>query len=270
MDWFTLLKHQFSHATTRSFQSFIKLEEDVLTYIFFKYLHSYNILPIHFLWTVNFFAIYPTYDVGAMIWNVSCETYTNKIKEIIGILFQEIDEINCKVTEHFILSSNTNVSFLLDTTECRIQKPQQRHIQHYLFSGHKQIASLKYQIILHPNSGLIRNIDGPFRGPKNDNSILYDTYNCWAVIEPQEKGIGDNQYISWTFIITPSKVRDSTDDEEQQAIKDKRGLTERVIGRIKAFQILEGPFRSSDFEFHQQIFLVICNIVNVWVKLHPM
>lgn len=90
---------------------------------------------------------------------------------------------------------------------------------------------------------------------------------------PGEKGLADKGYVGRDIedrITTPFKGALTSDQEAfNRALSTIRITVERVNGLIKSFGILSQSFRH-DIELHSMLFGVICDLVNLRLKIFPL
>lgn len=163
---------------------------------------------------------------------------------------------------------------ILDCTETPIEKPKCLHCRLLVYSHYKGRETIKFLIGISP-AGLITYVSPAFGGRASDKAI----FNYSNILDKVEPGIDaimvdkgfmiDNECASAMIqLIRPPfqgkrKQFTETEAKETKKIAAARIHVERVIQRIKQFQILNGPVPWRTGRHMGMISNIICAIVNL-------
>ena len=131
------------------------------------------------------------------------------------------------------------------------------------FSFKLRTYAIKYEIGVHVLTGKIVWIYGPKRGAVHDGRLTRE--RLLKVLPKGERALADRGYSGVPGCLTPMKGRRNATDKR---LDDIRRKVERVIGRIKFFNILYREYRGN-LDLHPAIFDVVCRIVNINLKDQP-
>jgi hypothetical protein len=159
-------------------------------------------------------------------------------------------------------------SLVLDGTVCPINRPINDDIQRLCYSGKHKIHSIKYEIGVHPVTGLLVWIGGPVPGSMHDMKLMY-LGRILQGLFPQEFILGDMGYIGNWRIITPFKQPCTIQERILNAILSaRRWIVEHVLARFKSFHCLSTKWRH-DREMHGFVFFVLAEIINIDMLYSP-
>jgi hypothetical protein len=129
---------------------------------------------------------------------------------------------------------------IVDATECPIQRPCSK-IQEVFYSGKKKKHTMKYEIGISIQTGLIVWLGGGVSGAVHDMTIAKD-----GLLQqyPDKLFISDKGYFGNEQFITPFKSP-STEAEQlwNSILRSLRVSVEHTYGRIKIFHCLNTPWR---------------------------
>lgn len=109
-------------------------------------------------------------------------------------------------------------------------------------------------------------VNGTFKGKVHDLTIARS--ELFLRLGPNEKILGDKAYIDQKCI-HPFKGKKANLSAEQIAFNaahsSKRQAIERINSRVKIFRSVKHVWRHG-LDKHHQVFLVVCNLVNMMLK----
>jgi len=159
-------------------------------------------------------------------------------------------------------------SLVLDGTVCPINHPIDDSIQHAAYSGKHKIHSIKYEIRVHPVTGLLVWIGGPVYGSMHDMKLMY-LGQILKGLFPSEFILGDMGYIGNWRIITPFKNPRNLQEKILNALLSaRRWIVEHVLARFKTFRVLSTRWRH-DIQLHGFVFFVLAEIINIDMMYCP-
>lgn len=183
---------------------------------------------------------------------------------------------------------NVNARSVVDTTSCNIPVPKGKNMKliRKLFYSRKKRSQIKYEIAVGVRSGRIVWLKGPFPGSYSDPKIVQHS-GLLSKIPRNEAIFADGIYntkdlkahnfftplrhLSRTQRLFYTKLELKTRRHLNRTIRGQRVIVERTLARIKSFSSLSNStiWRHS-YEQHRKTFDVICRIVNIDLKYHPL
>lgn len=162
---------------------------------------------------------------------------------------------------------------IMDCTEIPLEKPKCLNCRLRIYSHYKGHETMKFLIVVSP-SGLIIYVSEPFGGRASDKSIadyskilekLMPTRD--AVMVDKGFSIEEECALAHIQLIIPPKLGKNKQFSSSDAIFTKevasaRVHVERVIQRIKLFQIMKSKIKLHIAPYMDEICKVICGIVN--------
>lgn len=161
--------------------------------------------------------------------------------------------------------------FIVDGTERKIERPQDKQKQKDYYSGKKKQHTIKNQVFIHPRKKKILYVSKTISGRVHDKKALIDD-GVLLHAPPASKGLGDLGYqgitedCPWLNLVTPIKRKpkqelSEADKTTNKALSSLRVGIEHVIGKLKVNKILCYSFRS-DIDFADRVFKNICCLYN--------
>lgn len=259
------------HATEISFNAFF----GVSTSLFAEIAVFANNCPTkHIMMTLHFLKWYPSSRAIHFIWGVSEKQYRNIIWKTIPLLNEVLPKIEQNKSAPFGNYIFDNIRYVIDATECRIQKFSNWVLQAFFYSNKKKMHSIKYQIIVDALNGTIQDCYGPYCGSTHDNKI----FKFWKedtnfFLETAEQLLGDKGYVGSKNILTPIKKlknRELSDNEKQfnKIIGNICCIVEQTFSRVKKFHSVSQIWRHS-LTKHELVFKLICKIINLEIQRAP-
>jgi len=225
----------------------------------------FELQPNHLLWTLYFLKQYPTCELAANHWNCDVKTFRLYIWRVISILFNYLEVISLESRQ-----IQTQISLVIDATECPIQRPS-ADIQRIFYSGKKKKHTIKYEIGVDVLHGFICWIAGAVPGSVHDitlsRTIGIVHYN--HLLQPEERILADKGYIGESIFLTP--IKGALNDMEHgwnSFINSHREIVEHTFARLKNFGCLSQKWRH-DIDLHSIVFQLVCQIVNVDASFRP-
>lgn len=174
-----------------------------------------------------------------------------------------------------------DVKFSIDGVECPISEPVDRDARYVYYSKKAGRHTIKYEVATHVSSGRIIWISGGVPGSYHDKR-LFNNLGFVDYLPEGERGLADKGYEgAGGILITPLKAirypacgnpNPTLSLEEKlynRCIGAIRIETERLNGRLKRFNFLNHG-RTRDRLLHRLYFIVIANLVNIWLEVCPL
>lgn len=171
------------------------------------------------------------------------------------------------MTEDFdIAKLDKNKEYIVDVTECTIQRPKVQEIQREYYSGKKKKHTIKIQLIIEEDSRKIVHVAFD-KGSTHDFSLFKDSTEN---IDKDIHMLADSGYQGLDKIfskcLTPkkkSKLHPLTnqDKELNHLISSNRIPIEHVNGQLKIFRILSERYRNRKQSFFSRA-LFLCSLYN--------
>lgn len=166
-----------------------------------------------------------------------------------------------------------DIRIILDCTEILLQKPKSVCCQAITYSNYKSNYTLKYMTGITP-AGTISFVSRCYGGRFSDKAI-FEQSNLFSLLEKSDRIMIDRGFFIEEQckehdiqIVRPPflKNRSQLSAEEallSQQIAKARVHIERSNQRLKVFNILKGRFPISLVHLCEDIFIIICGLVNV-------
>lgn len=196
-------------------------------------------------------------DVLHTVWGVSYNTMVDRVWQIIQYLTEHLPDFPFESRYHTCLrfTDEQYISMIVDATETFIQRPDPQK-QREFYSGYKKRHTLKYTIGIDVKGQQIVFLDGPYKGPEHDMTMIYKS-NVLARLPEGEVIMGDKKYIKHHKVVTEYDCPFNL----LQSFIERRVLVEQIIGRLKKFQCISGTWRHS-LDRHSVTFRAVAKLVN--------
>lgn len=153
---------------------------------------------------------------------------------------------------------------IVDSTEQRRERPQDRDQQKQYYSGKQKQHTYKSQVITTSDGSEIVDIIAGVPGPSADVNLLRQQQ---PRLSENQNYIADKAYIGAERTCTPQKKpkgKELTDEqiENNREISSQRIFVEHLIGKIKVFRVIQEKFRLRP-QNYGIVFSVICGLVRL-------
>jgi len=160
-------------------------------------------------------------------------------------------------------------NLIVDATECPIERPSDYETQREYYSGKKKKHTVKYELGIQIETGLICWLAGGVPGRVHDLQVSRQ-FGLFDMLLPGELLLADKGYIGEDLFLTPMRQpEDEAEWDTNRDLSSVRDLVENVIGRVKVFQCTQQKWRH-EIDLHLVMFEVVCNLANLEMMLHPM
>lgn len=177
------------------------------------------------------------------------------------------DILSKYMTEDFDISKlDKNKEYLVDVTECAIERPKVQEIQREYYSGKKKKHTMKIQLIIEENTKKIVHVAFD-KGSTHDFNLFK---NSTKGIDKETSILADSGYQGLDKILsnslTPkkkSKLHPLTDQDKElnYLISSIRISIEHVNSQLKIFRILSEQYRNRKHTFFSRA-LFLCSLYN--------
>ncbi|MGD1931801.1 MAG: transposase family protein [Leptolyngbyaceae cyanobacterium] len=224
------------------------------------------------LFILMYFRLYPTQEVQGFLFSLSQAQANQWIHRLTGVLNQalgyerqlpEREPVNLET----VLQNCPSLEFMLDGTERRINRPQDKADRKQYYSGKKKAHTVK-NLVIHDRQGKVRYLSDTYEGKKHDKKIAEeedlqfpDGSTLW-----QDTGSQGFAPAGVTIQQPKKKPRQRSlsmiEKMNNQSISSIRVEVEHHIGGIKRCQILVQPFRNWLDHFVDDVMETACGLHN--------
>jgi hypothetical protein len=224
------------------------------------------------LFILVYFRLYPTQAVQGFLFGISQAQANEWVHRLTGVLNQalgyeqqlpERDPANLEK----VLSACPSLEFLIDGTERRINRPQDKADRKTYYSGKKKTHTVK-NLIVPDRGGKVRYLSDTDEGKKHDKAIADEEELRFP---PGSTLWQDGGFQGFTpagvTIQQPKKTPrngslTAIDPLNNQSISSLRVEVEHHIGGIKRCQILVQPFRNWADHYVDDVMETACGLHN--------
>ena len=223
------------------------------------------------LMTLTYYRDYPTFfSLGCQyeIDESNAYRWVNWVEQIIFKNIRKEEKIEeDKLIDISVLGMSNNQLYLVDVTECHIQRPKDIEIQKEYYSGKKKKHTIKIQIILDEETKKIVSVAFD-KGSTHDFNLFKQ---CTEKLDKDTAFVGDSGYQGLSSIfsnsITPKKKSKNhpltdKDKESNYLISIIRIPVEHVNCQLKVFRILSERYRNRRSSFFLRAIL-LCEFYNL-------
>lgn len=217
-----------------------------------------------------YYKVYPTFRLAQFIFGFDKRNIQLWVRFLENVLFEAIGyQLNLPVvkarTIHGVFEVCPDLKeILIDATERQIQRPKNKELNEFYYSGKKKIHTVKNQIIVHPRSKRILAVSNTYEGKRHDKRICEED-KLFLKIPPGARALADTAYqgVKHPFlkILTPKKKPPGEklspgDKFNNRALSRIRTRVEHPISYLKHFNILSHRFRSRITYAHQPMITI--------------
>ncbi|ESA37967.1 is4 family protein [Leptolyngbya sp. Heron Island J] len=229
------------------------------------------------LFILVYFRIYPTQEVHGYLFGMSQGQANEWIHRLTGRLNEALGEEQ-QLPERrpanleTVLSNCPSLEFMIDGTERRINRPQDKDKQKDYYSGKKKTHSVT-NVIINERKGKVVYLSGTYEGKKHDKKIAdeenYQFPEGSTLL--QDTGFQGYHPEGVTIVQPKKKPRNGELTEVEKVIN--RGISslrvevEHHIGGIKRCQILVQRFRNRVEGFVDAVMETACGLHNFRLEL---
>ena len=170
-----------------------------------------------------------------------------------------------------LLADTPELAVIVDTFEQRVQRPPSRAEADGYYSGKKKQHTLKSQVAVDAQTGLIVDVAASVPGPTADITLL-KTSGLLARLPVGVGALGDLAYVGLADLLPPgrgatprrkprAKPRPPEDVEYNRAFARRRVVVEHTIGRLRHYQALRQTDRHHR-RGHTARVLAVAGLVN--------
>lgn len=194
--------------------------------------------------------------------------YTLEVEQLLPLRHIETPEELAAIFEGYPV-------LILDATEQRIQRPQDRDYQREVYSGKKKHHTCKAMIISTLDR-IVHFLSPAYTGKTHDYSLMKDCFDPaldWFVgfevrVDLGYQGFATNYpgaRLHIPYKKPPKKeLTDQQRDKNRELARD-RIRVEHTIGGIKRYDILTTPLRIHDFDLYDKVLSVCAGLWNFYI-----
>ena len=224
------------------------------------------------LFILMYFRLYPTQEVQGFLFGMSQAQANQWIHRLTGVLNQalgyeqqlpEREPANLET----VLRNCPSLEFMIDGTERRINRPQDKTDRKHYYSGKKKAHTVK-NLVIHDRKGKVRYLSDTYEGKKHDKKIADEENLAFPHGSTLWQDTGFQGFAPAGVTIQqpqkkPRKRSLSTIERmNNQSISSVRVEVEHHIGGIKRCQILVQPFRNWLDHFVDDVMETACGLHN--------
>ena len=226
------------------------------------------------LLTLVWLRIYATYEVLGFLFDLDKSNVGRNLKPLLAVLRTTLaDEVTWpdqsqrqKMNLGQFIAEFAAVVAIVDATEQPTQRPQDRETQKKYYSGKKKRHTLKNQIIVTP-AGEIIQFSKTVPGSTHDKKLFEDSER--GSLTDTEAYMADKGYQGLQdehkAVLPDKKPRGKDLTPEQKArnkrISKARIIVERIIGKLKVYQVLSQKYRHAR-DSHDEVFEIVAGLTN--------
>ena len=231
------------------------------------------------LLTVVWLRVYPVHEVLGYLFGVSDSAVSRIIERVVPVLEQagrdsmRMPDPGRKRRKHLddLLAATPELAVVIDSFEQKVQRPPDPDEQKGYYSGKKKMHTLKSQVTVDEETGLIADVSGSVPGPTAD-IILLEQSGLMTRLPEGVGGIGDLGYVG-IHKLHPAglgacprrkprgKTRPPADVAYNTAFSRRRIIVENTIGRMRRYQSITQPDRNHR-QLHTERVVAIAGLVN--------
>ena len=231
------------------------------------------------LLTVVWLRVYPVHEVLGYLFGVSDSAVSRIIRRVVPALEQagrdsmRMPDPGRKRRKHLddLLEETPELAVVIDSFEQKVQRPPDNDEQKRYYSGKKKMHTLKSQVTVDEETGLIADVSDSVPGPTADINLLEQS-GLLTRLPEGVGGIGDLGYVG-IHKLHPAGLgacprrkprgnpRPQEDVAYNTAFSRRRIIVENTIGRMRRYQSLTQPDRNHR-QLHAERVVAIAGLVN--------
>jgi hypothetical protein len=231
------------------------------------------------LLTVVWLRVYPVHEVLGYLFGVSDSAVSRIIRRVVPALEQagrdsmRMPDPGRKRRKHLddLLEETPELAVVIDSFEQKVQRPPDHDEQKRYYSGKKKMHTLKSQVTVDEETGLIADVSDSVPGPTADITLLEQS-GLMTRLPEGIGGIGDLGYVG-IHKLHPAGLgacprrkprgnpRPQEDVAYNTAFSRRRIIVENTIGRMRRYQSLTQPDRNHR-QLHAERVVAIAGLVN--------
>lgn len=235
-------------------------------------------LPERVVMTLFFLRHYPTFALLGFLFGLhESNAYRNveMMKEFIGRHLPLPERVRKKRISSLgeLLEEMPEVSLLIDATEQERRKPKDRRKRRAFYSGRKKRHTLKTQVVVGKEEGLIMDVSSGWEGRRHDLEVLRlsrirEKFKGVKVVGWTDRGyVGlEKEVLGWEIRqpTKKSKRRGLREEEEERnrAINRERVKVEHTILAMKRYQVMGGIYRGRSERYSRTV-EIVAGLVNM-------
>ena len=222
-----------------------------------------------------------TFDQAAFVFKIDLAGVKRYFDTGLNILYNALEKENYLPIREFVSPSDMNAYFssnkfiIIDGTEQRIQKPQDKEKQRDTYSGKKKANTYKCLIISSEDT-YMHYVSKVYMGKQHDFSILkeeFDPHDDWFEGFTVRLDLGyigfDKQYPKSLPYLPHKNYKNrpitETQKQENQVLSKERIKVEHSIGGIKRYEFVSGQSRLKNEFIYDQVLAVCAGLWNFYI-----
>lgn len=231
-----------------------------------------SVLEDKLLFILVYFRLYPTQAVQGFLFGMSQAQANEWIHRLTRVLNQalgyerqlpEREPANLET----ILSTCPSLEFIIDGTERRINRPQDKGDRKTYYSGKKKTHTVK-NLVIHDRGGKVRYLSDTYEGKKHDKAIADEEALSFPAGSTLWQDTGFQGFAPNGVTIQRPKKKPQNrsltaiETMNNRSIASLRVAVEHHIGGIKRCQILVQPFRNWVDHYVDDVMETACGLHN--------
>lgn len=224
------------------------------------------------LFILVYFRLYPTQAVQGFLFGIGQPQAHEWVHKLSGVLNtalgyeKQLPEREPHRLEA-VLQQYPSLEFIIDGTERRINRPQDKEEQKQYYSGKKKAHTVKNNVISH-RRGKVVFLSDTYEGKKHDKTICDEEEYAFPLGSKLWKDTGFQGYEpEGVTTFQPKKKprnQELSEDEKQRnrEISSKRIEVEHQIGGIKRCNIVTHKFRNRTAHYVDDVMETACGLHN--------
>ncbi len=224
-----------------------------------------------------YFKTYPLQEVIAFFFGLSqgqANEWIYRLSEILkmalGLAGQLPERDPQKLVE--TLADYEMLEFIIDGTERRRERPQDKKQQKSYYSGKKKAHTVKNNLIVHPESRKVCYLSRTTQGKKHDKKICDDEGYIFPINSILLQDTGFQGFAPDKVIILQPKKKPKGQDLTlaekmmNRIISSARIVVENVIAGVKRCRVVKDIFRNTKNHFNDLVMEIACGLHNFRVE----
>ncbi|MBD1822104.1 transposase [Cyanobacteria bacterium FACHB-DQ100] len=224
------------------------------------------------LFILVYFRLYPTQEVQGYLFGIGQPQANEWIHKLSRVLNQalgyekQLPERDARKLEA-ILNECPALEFVLDGTDRRINRPQDKEGRKKYYSGKQKVHAVKNNLIAE-RRGKVKYLSATYEGKKHDKAIANEEGYTFPEGSRLWQDTGFQGFApSGVIVLQPKKKprnQELTDVDKQlnRLISKQRVAIEHHIGGIKRSQIVMQKFRNRKENYVDQVMETACGLHN--------
>lgn len=229
------------------------------------------------LLSVIWLRLYPTQDVLGYFFGVSQSVVSNYVSHVLPVLEQAGRDMmrrpdpgrKRRRSLDQLLAEMPEIVIVIDSFEQKVQRPPDKDEQQRYYSGKKKMHTLKSQVAVDEETGMLVDVSDSVPGPTADIKLLEQS----GLLERLPEGVGGIGDLGYTGIdklhplgFSPrkkprGKARPPHDVAYNSAFSRRRIIVENTIGRMRRYQSITQADRHHR-NYHSERVMSIAGLVN--------